>query len=114
MSCRVGGEQLPGGNPILLQVLRAAGGGTCRRKYLPMARLPSRPHLGQVLDLDPSHQVLRLGFKVLVSESLFWVAAFLLLPHHSPWIPTPVGGLGWRQMDATVSSVGPFCLQSTK
>lgn len=90
------------------------GGGTCRRKHLQLPSLPSRPHLGQMLDLDPSYQVLRLSFEVLVSESLFWVAAFLLLPYDSPWIPTPVGGLGWRWMEATVSSVSPFCLQSTK
>lgn len=67
-----------------------------------------------MLDFDPSYQVLWLSFKVLVSESLFWVAAFLLLPYGSSWVPTPVGGLGWKHMGATVSSVSPFCLSSAK
>lgn len=104
----VGREQLPGGNPtVLLQMLRAAGGSAAQKA--PAAHQSAcRAHLGQMLDLDPSYQVLRLSFKVLGSESLFWVAAFLFLPYDRSRVPTPVGGLGWRYMGATVRSVSCF------
>lgn len=63
-----------------------------------------RWHLGQVLDLDPSHQVLWLSFKVLVSELFLRVTVFFLLPCNCPWLPTPIGGLGGKQ-----TAVSLFC-----
>jgi hypothetical protein len=103
---RVGGKQL-------LEGMQSSSSRYLRESHWQLASA-FKPHLGEMLDLDSSYQVLWLGFKVLVPESFLWVAAFLFLPYDSSWVPTPVGGLGWRHMGATVSSVSPFCLQPTK
>lgn len=63
-----------------------------------------------MLDFDPSYQVLRFGFKVLGSESLFGVTVFFFFSYDSPWVPAPVGGLGCRHVDIRVISVSSFYL----
>lgn len=49
-----------------------------------------------MLDLDPGHQVLWLGLKVLGSEHFLWIIIFLFFPQNCPWMPAPVRGLGWK------------------